>query len=167
MFGPGFGAVVAKWGGGAEIAQVACRAGAVGGTVYMLGNDVANVTREATESEAEPLVEVQLLKGEKINAQWLVRSELECAALTEASISSTDDSQESQLLRSTSIVSSPLSGLFSTVAEGGPQPAGAVVVFPSGSSFNTLTETTSMEMPPVHIIAHSSETGECPAGQCK
>ncbi|KAG7145218.1 Rab proteins geranylgeranyltransferase component A like [Verticillium longisporum] len=33
MFGPGFAAVYPKWGGGSEIAQVGCRACAVGGGV--------------------------------------------------------------------------------------------------------------------------------------
>ncbi len=36
IFGPGFGAVIPKWGGLAEVAQVACRASAVGGGVYIL-----------------------------------------------------------------------------------------------------------------------------------
>lgn len=44
VFGPGFGAVVPKWGGGAEIAQVACRAGAVGGGVYVLGTGIRGST---------------------------------------------------------------------------------------------------------------------------
>ena len=36
MFDPGFGSVISKWSGLVEIAQVACRAGAVGGGVYVL-----------------------------------------------------------------------------------------------------------------------------------
>lgn len=38
LFGEGFGAVIPKWGGLAEIAQVGCRACAVGGGVYILGS---------------------------------------------------------------------------------------------------------------------------------
>ncbi|KAK5240377.1 Rab proteins geranylgeranyltransferase component A, partial [Exophiala xenobiotica] len=41
-FGPGFGAVIAKYGGNSEISQVACRAAAVGGGVYLLGQELTS-----------------------------------------------------------------------------------------------------------------------------
>merc|ERR1712144_153367 len=66
VFGPGFGAVVPKWGGLAEIAQVACRAGAVGGGVYVLKKGVESVS---FASEAQ--VKLVLSDGEKISTEWL------------------------------------------------------------------------------------------------
>lgn len=164
MFGPGFGAVIPKWGGGAEIAQVACRAGAVGGTVYMLGNDVESIDKKSEEDEEPPTVYVHLRNGDKIKTRFIVES----AADAIKDVSSTSGrTSEARLLRSISIVSSPLAALFPTVAEGAPQPAGAVVVFPSRSLLANNTESEEeAETAPVHIIVHTSDTGECPAGQC-
>jgi len=52
--------------------------------------------------------------------------------------------------------------LFPPIADEAPPPASAVVVFPSGS---LPSNTVAAEIPPVHIYVHSSDTGECPAGQ--
>ncbi|KAJ8605274.1 hypothetical protein MRB53_041468 [Persea americana] len=49
VFGPGFGAVFPKWGGLAEVGQVACRACAVGGGVYMLDKAISTVERRAED----------------------------------------------------------------------------------------------------------------------
>jgi hypothetical protein len=62
------------------------------------------------------------------------------------------------------IVSSSLSHLFPPIAEEAPAPAAAVVVFPSGS---LTLDSQAEELPPVHVFVHSSDTGECPSGQCK
>lgn len=161
MFGPGFGAVIPKWGGGAEIAQVACRAGAVGGAVYMLGNDISSIIGEVHGSDGD-LTEVHLRNGERIRTRWTVRSSPRRAGPADTTLSNFDEDSESQQLRSIYIVSSPMSSLFTTVAEGGPQPAGAVILFP----FKSL-DPASADLPPVHVVAHSSDTGECPSGQCK
>lgn len=162
MFGPGFGAVIPKWGGGAEIAQVACRAGAVGGTVYMLGNDIETISDQVEEIEGQSLTKIQLRNREDIRARWIVRtSPGEDHSATRIS------PLECQQLRTIHIISSPLSSLFSIVAEGGPQPAGAVVMFPPGSLDTASPGKGQADLPPIYVIAHSSETGECPAGQCK
>jgi RAB protein geranylgeranyltransferase component A len=50
-FGPGFAAVYPKWGGISEISQVACRAGAVGGAVYMLGMGTRGMVYGEAEAE--------------------------------------------------------------------------------------------------------------------
>ncbi|SMR51177.1 unnamed protein product [Zymoseptoria tritici ST99CH_3D1] len=146
VFGPGFGAVVPKWGGLAEVGQVACRACAVGGGVYVLGKGVDEVRVEDDQS-----LSVTLGGGEKVIGQWLVgdNENLPASTLTEES------SSESYTSESISIISSPLAALFPPTSEGGPTPAGAVILVQS----STDTE------PPVHILAHSSDSGECPTGQ--
>lgn len=70
LFGPGFAAVYPKWGGGSEIAQVACRAGAVGGGIYMLGTGIKTWKSEGTE---EDLVELELTDGTVVKAKTLIR----------------------------------------------------------------------------------------------
>jgi RAB protein geranylgeranyltransferase component A len=130
VFGAGFGAVIPKWGGLAEISQVSCRACAVGGGVYVLGKGI-----DPSSSSAAGIVG-----------------------------GTTSTTPEESYCRSMSIVSSPLAPLFPPLAEDTPPPASAVVVFPSGSlSMTALDE----DLPPVHILVHSSDTGECPTGQSK
>jgi hypothetical protein len=176
-FGPGFGAVVAKWGGGSEIAQVACRAGAVGGAVYMLGNDVdassasSTVGVRATTGEGgSHLIAVRLRSGDQVRTRWIVESAADVSLPPPGDIAraaSDDGTPLARMLKSISVVSSSLLSLFPVVAEGGPQPAGAVVVFPPGSLHDELSATSLDDIPPVYVIAHSGDTGECPAGQCK
>lgn len=165
MFGPGFGAVVAKWGGGAEIAQVACRAGAVGGAVYMLGNDVASVSAVEAEDGGRSRLQARLVNGDCVKTRFVVESAVDTLASAEDAASSGRRPAHG-LLRSVSVIDSRLSSLFPVVAEGSPQPAGAVVVFPPGSLPPRDGDAKSSEMPPVHFIVHSGETGECPSGQC-
>lgn len=150
VFGAGFGAVIPKWGGLAEISQVSCRACAVGGGVYVLGtglNSPSKYTAETTEAGTK----LHLKDGEAVTAKWVVGG-------------STSTAPEESYCRSTSIVSSPLTPLFPPLAEDAPSPASAVVVFPSGS-FRLGAQDASL--PPVHVLVHSSDTGECPAGQSK
>lgn len=159
VFGAGFGSVIPKWGGMSEITQVGCRASAVGGGVYVLGKGLANTADEqGAEAATEPStgtndsVRLRLKDGEPVTAQWVIRE------------SSHESAQSSSFCKSMSIVSSSLAPIFPPIAEDAPAPACAVVVFPSGSLTNADGET---EQPPVHIFVHSSETGECPAGQSK
>jgi len=251
MFGPGFGSVIPKWGGLSEVAQVACRAGAVGGAVYVLGKDikaieVAQVDEDGVEeiprpelsqqdiskevsdaigasnfmptdetslnqtedniknqsldellaaagynigggedpkqSESEPVVDevqtfatseqqrknftVHLEGGEVIKADYVVgtRNDLPEGQLaaTITSRSTSPNTKSSTMSRSISVVFDPLSALFPLASEGGVTPAGAVVVFPSGS----LPDASSSGLP-VNIIAHTSDTSECPQGSSK
>jgi len=146
-FGPGFGAVVPKWGGGAEIAQVACRAGAVGGGVYVLGTGVKSSQKRDRETE------VQLSNGETVKTKHLASSpEAEGGATARTKAVS----------KIIAVVSSPLTSRFESTIEGSPLAAVSVVVFPP----NTLSIEGHTQTNPVYIMAHSSETGECPAGQC-
>jgi Rab proteins geranylgeranyltransferase component A len=149
VFGPGFGAVVPKWGGGAEIAQVACRAGAVGGGVYVLGTGI-----KSSQQRGDRLVETQLSNGETVKTKHLARC-------TEAA----NDAQLNMMAVSKiiAVASSPLASLFQSSVEGSPVPAVSVVVFPP----NTLTTNTLTHSHPVYVMAHSSDAGECPVGQCQ
>lgn len=150
-FGPGFGAVLPKWGGLSEISQVACRAAAVGGAVYVLGKGLSTTEPTSIEDQTSTAgVKLRLREGEVISTQWVV---------SESSCSSTEDAS----CNSISIVSPPLTKLFPPIAEEAPAPASAVVVFPPGSL--SIPTRSGEVLPPVHIHIHSSDTGECPTGQ--
>lgn len=157
VFGPGFGAILPKWGGMSEIVQLACRACAVGGGVYVLGKGVLHTESvEAGDTVGTGAKSLRLKDGEVVTAKWVVEE------------GSTESQDESSMCKSIAIVSSPLKSLFPSLAEEAPSPASAVVVFPSGALILEQTGGASGEpLPPVHIFVHSSDTGECPPGQCK
>ena len=178
MFGPGFGSVIPKWGGLAEIAQVACRAGAVGGGVYVLKKDFdmnEYLDQQASDKDETSLDEhsqhstVRLEGGEDIKTDWIVGSEWDLPSQLKADI--IEPTTPVYVSRTITIVSSSLSQLFPPPAEGAPPPAGAVVVFPTGSieleSEINEAQTFTENPPPVYLMIHSSDTGECPTGQCK
>ncbi|KAL4874834.1 GDP dissociation inhibitor-domain-containing protein [Aspergillus karnatakaensis] len=152
VFGPGFGSVLVKWGGGSEISQVGCRALAVGGGIYVLNSGIEMLAQDEQNIDS-PGIHLKLASGETIKTRYAVGSSWD---LPPSSRSLCDHDKVS---RSITIVSSSLDGLFPITAEGGPIPAGAVVVFPASSL--GLTD----EYPPVYISVHSSETAECPTGQ--
>ncbi|KAI9670855.1 MAG: Rab proteins geranylgeranyltransferase component A [Caeruleum heppii] len=169
VFGPGFGAVVPKWGGSAEIAQVACRASAVGGGVYVLNSGIEaihNQTSPVTSGNVQHLIRVRLGNGEEVSTRWVVGSEIEDPGNNNEHASGTSLDDQVACLRSIYIVSSPLASLFPALGDGSTLPAGAVVYFPS-STMSSLTQHHDLEgCPPVYINVHSSDTGECPVGQC-
>jgi RAB protein geranylgeranyltransferase component A len=153
IFGPGFGAVFPKWGGGAEIAQVACRAGAVGGGVYVLGTGVTRSTViDSTGDEAGELrVSLDLSNGETVRTRHHISSEIQ------------GSSGAKVVSKIIAVISSPLASIFASSVEGSPPAAVSVVVFPPGS----FSQGASPPTDPVYIMVHSSETGECPVGQCE
>ncbi|KAF2136647.1 uncharacterized protein K452DRAFT_322298 [Aplosporella prunicola CBS 121167] len=153
VFGPGFACVIPKWGGLAEISQVACRAQAVGGGIYVLGQGITTIDKPEDET---PEITAHLKEGDTIKTKWVVGTDEDLPSQVEAT------SDVASYSRSISIVASKLESLFSPLAEGAPAPAGAVVSFPTGS----LTVEGSAEHPPVYVFVHTSDTGECPAGQC-
>ena len=167
LFGPGFGAVIPKWGGLAEVAQVACRAGAVGGGVYVLGRGIALFETTSKkehgddEEDAEPMIQIQLTDGEKIKSKAVGGSRYDLP------MEQQDKAEEvGRVSRSISIISSPLDELFPPIAEGAPPPAAAVIVFPSGSLDGAEKNVATMH-PPVYLTVHTADSGECPADQCK
>ena len=178
MFGPGFGAVTPKWGGLAEIAQVACRAGAVGGGVYVLKRgfetdetpDLQASGRNSVHFDKDTGLSTLCLQGgEQIRSHWVVGSIWDLPLQTDQNPG--DRMQTNYVARSITIVSGSLAQLFPSPAEGAPPPAGAVVVYPTGTLEPQSTDQTSgisgPDLAPVYLIIHSSDTGECPAGQCK
>ncbi|KAL8723598.1 MAG: hypothetical protein Q9225_000140 [Loekoesia sp. 1 TL-2023] len=169
IFGPGFGAVIPKWGGLAEIAQVACRAGAVGGGVYVLKKGIESVelpylTSESplsTEDADSHMVKVQLQGGDTVKARWIIGTP---AAFPKShDPEPTMDTTETTHL--TAVISSPLTSLFLPPAEGSPPPAGVVVVLPP-DSLQVPSSLDVSEVPAIYLMIHSSDTGECPEGQC-
>lgn len=155
VFGAGFGAVTPKWGGLSEISQVACRASAVGGGVYVLGKGLSGIDNiSSNEQKGTSSIRLRLKDGEAITARWVVGE------------GSPDQTQET-FCKSIVIVSSALTSLFPPIAEEGPTPAAAVVIFPSDSLLQDGQPGEEQELQPVHIVIHSSDTGECPAGQSK
>ena len=185
VFGPGFSAVVPRWGGMSEIAQVSCRAGAVGGGIYVLGTGVESI-REYTpkpETKDTPTEEcrsfyhsIKLDNGEIISAKWIMGSGLTLQGKLDygahpysepsSEIKEKHSKEDVLMSRLISIVSAPLSTFFSHRVEGAPAPAVVVVYFPAGS-LNEGKEACEMNHPPIQVLVHSSDTGECPNGQCK
>lgn len=170
MFGPGFGAVMPKYGGGAEIAQVACRASAVGGAVYVLGRGLDKISEpnvESAEAEAssEEVVRLQLSDGEEITARFVTG----CAEdlPTDMPKGAHPNLDLVKTVHSISIISSPLEHLFPPTSESGPVPAGAVVVYGCHDRKPPSRHDSASESGPVYMLVHSSESGECPTGQCE
>lgn len=149
VFGPGFGAVVPKWGGGAEIAQVACRALAVGGGVYVLGTGISGTGTSATDASLKLTNDETVQTGYYISSQDKTNKEI-----------SPDAPAVSKMV---TVVSSDLSSLFVATVEGAPVAAVAVVAFPADAVVVDSQSSTH----PIFIMVHSSDSGECPQGQCK
>jgi RAB protein geranylgeranyltransferase component A len=145
VYGPGFAAIYPKWGGLSEVAQVACRAGAVGGAVYMLGTGIEKM--ETVEDQ----VQLQLTSGDTIKTRSLVRADEK-------------PSDQAGISRLVAVVGSRLNSLFEATLEGAPRPAVAIVAFPAGSLSTAAGKASEY---PVYLSAHASETGECPVGQSK
>lgn len=165
MFGPGFGSVIPKWGGLAEIAQVACRAGAVGGGTYVLKKGIQKIEgadNQASADETAPMTMVQMDDGETIKTRWIAGTP---DNLPNALLEKWDD-HNPRISRSITIVSTRLQQLFPAPVEGAPPSVGAVVVFPT-STLALESASSTETFPPVYLMIHSSDTGECPSGQCK
>jgi len=158
VFGPDFGAVIPKWGGLAELTQVACRAQAVGGGVYCLGRDIDVIGVEGAGSpNPKERVKVKLQGGDEIRTRYVIGSRTESPSMSAAG------DRAEWCTRSVSIVSSSLPELFPPLGDGAPHPAATIVVFPVGALDMEGTKSAK----PVYLMIHSSDTGECPAGQSK
>ncbi|OBT67688.1 hypothetical protein VE03_03511 [Pseudogymnoascus sp. 23342-1-I1] len=147
VFGPGFGAVVPKWGGGAEIAQVACRALAVGGGVYVLGTGISGADTGST------YVSLKLTNDEVVQSGYYISSQDK----TNKEISSNAPAVSKVI----AVVSSDLSSLFASTVEGAPVAAVAVVALPA----DAVAVDGQSSLHPIFIMVHSSDSGECPQGQ--
>ncbi|KAI0908670.1 rab protein geranylgeranyltransferase component A [Ustulina deusta] len=145
LFGPGFCAVYPKWGGISEIAQVGCRAGAVGGSTYMLDTQVS-----MDEPDNDGEISLKLTSQISIRTTTFVTSQQNCSNTSQT------------ISRLVAVINSPLQSLFETLTEGTPTPAVAVVAFPLGSLSNNHQPGPDI---PIYAFVHSSDTGECPLGQ--
>ncbi|KAM3436955.1 hypothetical protein MY4824_004056 [Beauveria thailandica] len=148
VFGIGFAAVYPKWGGLSEVCQVGCRAAAVGGAVYMLGTGITSVAKRADETTR---LDISLSNGMAVKAKTLFRS------------SQTVPEDGVCLTRITAVIGAALPRLFEPVMEGSPTPSAIVVAFPTGSVSDDSGHTSEY---PIYAMVHSSDTGECPSGQC-
>ncbi|KAL6721941.1 Rab proteins geranylgeranyltransferase component A [Lecanora helva] len=176
IFGPGFGAVIPKWGGLAEISQVACRASAVGGGVYVLKKGVVtieqpNQQKSGGSTPTDPVSQLSLLtldEGEKVRTRWVLGSKWDLPPIKQEEPRNEDDART--IACSITIVSGKLSTLFPSSREGAPPPASAIVVFPIRTLLKDIagsdTQAPESKLPPVYLMIHSSDTGECPEGQC-
>ena len=177
VFSPAFGAVVSKYGGGAEVAQVGCRACAVGGGVYVLGRGVSQVRSSGASNggaeaniEDEELVTLKLSDGEEILSRFVVGGpgDLPTNAIIESS--SIAPLHSRYITHTVSIVSSSLAHLFLPGSENGPASAVAVVFFGEEEldvSDHGEEKTASSGASPVYLLVHSADTGECPLGHCE
>lgn len=165
-FGPGFGAVVPKWGGLAEIAQVGCRAGAVGGGVYVLGNGVQSLAKDELQNRDDSAAEsrprsITLVNGNRITTHCLVGS------MDNVPWKTKELKPRIVVSKSIIITAQDLSSFFPPEVEGAPTAAVALVVF-NASVFrlDAKREVNECDVP-VHVCIHNSSTGECPSGQCE
>lgn len=161
-FGPGFGAVIAKYGSTSEISQVACRAGAVGGGVYLLGQELKTLNpvrdNSTTDEETEDngsLLDGTLSDGTRIKARFVVGTLDDIPQPHQT----TDDPGVTGTWRSVNIVADPLKALFPQTSDNGPVPAAAIVLVDTGAEDSNKS--------PIYLQLHTEDTGECPAGQCK
>ncbi|KAF5718932.1 rab geranylgeranyl transferase component A [Fusarium mundagurra] len=147
VFGPGFAAVYPKWGGLSEVAQVGCRAAAVGGAIYMLGSGIKNLKRS---DQFDAPLELSFTNDIDVKAKLVVQG------------ADAADSSSIRISRLTAVTKSNLSPVFELLTDGAPTPAVAVVAFPSST---VTVEDESPHEFPVYAMVHSSDTGECPSGQ--
>lgn len=169
IFGPGFGAVIPKWGGLAEIAQVACRAGAVGGGVYVLKKGIESIDKPSSlpttnQVDESLLSTINLQGGDTVKARWLIGTPSTLPNSPDP-VPAKGQTNAIEVTHYTAIISSPLTSLFSPPAEGSPPPAAVVVVLPPGCV--QLPDGVHVsDVPLLYLTVHSSDTGECPEGQC-
>ncbi|PSR83829.1 GDP dissociation inhibitor-domain-containing protein [Coniella lustricola] len=162
--GPGFAAVYPKWGGGSEIAQVGCRASAVGGGTYMLGTGYKKVTKsevvEGEVADSDRLLEIELTDDTVVKTKMFVRG-----PETVFPNGTGSDKDTVKMSRLVAVVDAPLTHLFEITMEGAPTPAVAVIALPPGSMKADNSKVESESTYPIYVIVHSSDTGECPTGQ--
>ncbi|OQE41869.1 hypothetical protein PENCOP_c004G03832 [Penicillium coprophilum] len=149
--GPGFGAVFAKYGGGAEILQAACRASAVGGGVYALDTQIQDCLWRKDAEYSEHRLLLKLANEGSVQAKCMFSSNVD-------TVPKEGSTPLVEVARLISVVSATFPSLFPVTVEGAPVPATAVLMFPG----DTLD---SPHSPPVYLQVHSSDTGECPHQQ--
>lgn len=154
-FGQGFGAVIPKYGGNSEISQVACRAQAVGGGVYLLGRGLTAQASIQTGDDTT-MIESRLSDGTDIRSRFLAGGLDDVPSLGDFS-KQTESS--SSTWTSINVIANALGSLFPATSEHGPNPAVAIVLIDDTG--------TNPSRNPIYLQVHSEDTGECPSGQCE
>lgn len=160
--GPGFAAVYPKWGGLAEVAQVACRAAAVGGAVYMLGTDSDAIDDEKAGT-GDATAEADTVGLRLYPSGVIVRTKKIVRVSDEDTVPERDPAMGwpiERVCRLIAVIDSPLERFFEKTADVAPVPSVAVVALPPASVGE-------IQSAPVYAVLHSSDTGECPKGQSK
>ncbi|KAG8628730.1 hypothetical protein KVT40_002595 [Elsinoe batatas] len=160
VFGAGFSAVLPKYGGLSEVVQVACRAAAVGGAVYVLNRSIDSVSEGSDE---KPGKQVVLQGGDELVTNHLIGTRDQLPQ-DWSKPDCTKEETANVCTRTISIVGSTMDALFPRGSEGSPPPSAAVVVYPSGTIAQSRGQ--GFNQTPIHILVHSADTGECPRGQC-
>jgi hypothetical protein len=114
----------------------------------MLGTGIKALRQVPIEENDGATLEIELNNDITVKARSLVRG---CGEIPAA---------ETTVSRLVAIIGSPLRSLFEAVVEGSPTPTVAAIAFPKGSLDGASDH-------PIYVMAHSSDTGECPSGQSK
>jgi hypothetical protein len=162
MFGPGFGSMIIKYGGGVYF---------LGWGIYNIeALPVASAEAQSDGSSGNGLA-IRLSDGERITSRYAVGDEVDLPTAATEQPSNDSTTGSAQLARSISVVSSPLPHLFPPTSENGPIPAGAVVVLGGGGLAEKRAsdehDSDHPAEPPIYLFVHSSDSGECPTGQCE
>ncbi|KAJ6262097.1 hypothetical protein Dda_2902 [Drechslerella dactyloides] len=142
-FGPGFAAVVARYGSGSELVQALCRAAAVtGNAVYVLDNAVTNIhyhihrpqetaNQTAGIAGSEELgVQLHLRSGDQVWTRRFITTESNLPDGSSSADNSASEPVGESYWMSVYILSSSLEKLFQTADP--PTAAAAVVYMPAG-----------------------------------
>ncbi|KAG8528645.1 uncharacterized protein KY384_006332 [Bacidia gigantensis] len=195
-YGPGFCAVIPRWGGLAEIAQVGCRAGAVGGGVYVLNKGIGGFPDSTAPpnhpDQNDKFLALGLTLEETIYTRRAVGSKYDYPSATTRPDPNPEDPPKIAV-RSIAIVTSSLPEMFPPAKAAVHNPAAVMVIFPTGSLSlpDTTISPSSDESPtsetpptsdvplpsppppaprnpvPIYLQVRSAETGECPRDQSK
>lgn len=149
-----FPAVVAKYGSNSEITQVACRAQAVGGGIYLLGHGIKSVAKAQTDVNEGSLLVVELSDSTRIRTRRVIGG---VDDLPSGAGKALEHRNYQRTIHSISIVASPLKSLFPTI-ENAPTPAVTIILVEADDIANT---------DPIYLQVHSEDTGECASGQCE
>jgi RAB protein geranylgeranyltransferase component A len=145
-------ALTIAYGGSAELCQVWSRGAAVAGGINVLACGISSV---APLSSPEDKISVTLTTGTTVTASWV---------LTSTPAPSPSTAPAFTLSKGIYVLTTPLSSLFARKFQDDRiAPNAAVLTFPTNSLTTPAGEKNSA---PVYVIAHSSHTGECGAGEC-
>ncbi|KAG0643905.1 hypothetical protein HOY80DRAFT_1007179 [Tuber brumale] len=141
-------ALTIAYGGSAELCQVLSRAAAIAGGINVLGRGVKSLCSNG-KGDRNRKLEVQLKSGETVYADWAIGEASDLAKEVKTS-------GGKSVSRGIYVIEAEISWLFERkYKDENITPAAAVIVVPGDD-----------KRAPVHVVARSGVTGECPRGQC-